>query len=122
MLTRLASARLAGSVRVLLRCVSPVDCRVRLSLRALGRITCRGVPRMANQSLGGSVASLPPARRHAVVVPLHRHDLRRLACHQRAQVRITAAKAGRRLGSRTFAVRVGPRFRARYRTRIRKNY
>jgi sugar lactone lactonase YvrE len=112
-LTGAASARLAGSVRLLLRC-SGAPCRARLSLRTLHRLSCRGLGPMRSRRIARGSVNLTDERRRAVVVRLHRHDLRRLGCHRRAQVRVTALAGSRRLGARTFTLRIGARFRDRY--------
>jgi hypothetical protein len=112
-LTTAASARLAGSVRLVLRCVG-APCRARLSLRTLSRLPCRGLGRMASLRIGTGGVRLTDEQRHGVVVPLHRHDLRRLGCHRRARVHVSALDGTRRLGARTFTLRIGPRFRHRY--------
>jgi sugar lactone lactonase YvrE len=109
-----AAARLSGSVRLVLRCSGAMPCRARVSLRTLHRLSCRGLGRMRSLRIGARDVTLGDERRHGVVVPLHRHDLRRLACHRRAQVRVTALAEARRLGARTFTLRIGPRFRRRY--------
>ena len=69
---------------------------------------------MASRRIGTGGVLLPDERRRAVIIRLHRHDLRRLGCRRRAQVRVTAPAGARRLGARTFTLRVGPRFRHRY--------
>jgi hypothetical protein len=114
-LTTAASARLAGSVRLVLACDGDTPCRARLSMRTLRRLSCRGLPRQASLRIGTGAVTLPAGRRRAVIVRLHRHDLRRLACHHRAQARVTALEGSRQLGARTYTLRIGPRFRGRYR-------
>ena len=113
-LTHVAAARLAGSVRLVVLCDGARPCRTRISLRSARRLRCRGLPRMASRRLGAASVTLPAGRRKAVVVRLHRHDLARLACHRRVRARVRAMAGSRTLGARTETLRIGPRFRRRY--------
>jgi hypothetical protein len=114
-LTRAPAARLEGAVRLVVECDGAGPCRTRLSLRSERRLRCRGLRPLPSRRIGSAAVTLPAGDRRAVLVRLHRHDLSRLACHRRVRARVTATAGSRRLGARTETLRIGPRFRRRYR-------